>query len=562
VEDVTQLARLDDLARGNIAIAEAVKLVRESLTSGDEPTLSLTYTALKDFTWQTVSQGAPTEDLRAWFDILKHASVLLRRRGANDLSSRLIGHSELVAQSIRFSDLQPIEAVLRRKHVLEILRLIGAQGGTALRSVISDKLAIEDANLSRVMTIILNHKLVRRDSVGKEAKFTLTASGREIIGDEQVDTLQKAAAESNPHPFAQWSDTRGVCCQNSAFKAICDEFEIPGGAVDFDAWFTALDSRAVERVLDDAGGYELKFSDGRWLRFLGKATDGRMSATMEDITGRKVEQEAMTARLQRLSERRNSLQEEVATLNARVDSYQKAVGDARSRLLSFAEYANSCLVQAGALSRELGDPATALTEALSDAEGWLANVRVSLRDFLQLPFPSKAGEDAGLAGTSLIRPSQLLRDLGSLVNRIPQQDVEMVIQNLKPFHGFAEMVKATMGQLLLTTYDRLHPHKFEAVNRANDFLIKVDLSASEHPDLPKHVLQTGFNIVPEDPVEDIKDQLGYAIFLVEQAGGRFFVHPSRLGAEVNVIFPYGVEPQKRTHRGSALRGRKQRIYSP
>jgi hypothetical protein len=99
-----------------------------------------------------------------------HAAALLRRQERSDRAERLVALADLVAQTSRFVDRQPLEVVLGRQDVACLLSTLKEKRGKALRSILKDASGLADAHLSRVLGILSAHALIRRRRLGKEAR--------------------------------------------------------------------------------------------------------------------------------------------------------------------------------------------------------------------------------------------------------------------------------------------------------------------------------------------------------------------------------------------------------
>ncbi|MCV9964212.1 hypothetical protein OIU34_20210 [Pararhizobium sp. BT-229] len=100
------LSRLDQVARGELSPAEAVKIVREALLDEDQRAVNRAYTATRERTWLYVRQPSPLEDARLWLNAIQHLSGLLFERREVELAGRVRGMSELLLQTVRFADLK------------------------------------------------------------------------------------------------------------------------------------------------------------------------------------------------------------------------------------------------------------------------------------------------------------------------------------------------------------------------------------------------------------------------------------------------------------------------
>jgi hypothetical protein len=169
-------AGLEALAAGDLEVGVARKTVRQAIAAGG-CLPSEVYDALRYATWRMMRAREVPEDIVEWHDLYTHAAALLKHRRRSDLAERLTAFADLVAQTGRFADRQPLEEVLGRQHVACLLTKLREERGKTLRSILKDASGLADANLSRVLGILSAHGLIRRRRLGKEAEIELTEAG-------------------------------------------------------------------------------------------------------------------------------------------------------------------------------------------------------------------------------------------------------------------------------------------------------------------------------------------------------------------------------------------------
>jgi hypothetical protein len=168
---------LNDIARADASPAQA----REALLgSFGQPTPTLlrdTYLALRAWVWKALDQRRRDPELRDWNDILGAVSSLMAKHGQPSLGERLSALHELISESIASGERHQALDVTRRQHVTQALAFLAESGGNANRSAIGARLGLAQANLTRVLNLMLEASLIERTTLGKEALFALSRTG-------------------------------------------------------------------------------------------------------------------------------------------------------------------------------------------------------------------------------------------------------------------------------------------------------------------------------------------------------------------------------------------------
>ena len=198
---MTQFTLLDDIALGDASPAEARAALSEALKQPTPKTLQRIYTALRAWTWKALDGHRRDSDLREWFDILKRTGAYLAE-GHQAYAQRLQVLHELVYESISVAEARPVDKVLSRQHVKNVLALLyAAPQGRLNRMQIGKQLGLRQANLTRILNLVSSAGLIERSSWGKHAIFQLTRPGSDAA----------AALPPQPHPAApSWGDVVGV----------------------------------------------------------------------------------------------------------------------------------------------------------------------------------------------------------------------------------------------------------------------------------------------------------------------------------------------------------------
>lgn len=173
--------RLDEIALGEIGPVDAFTLLRD-LLSEDAPRFARgVYLALQEVVWRLVADRVPGPEAAQWLDTCGRASVLMRQGGAEATAHQVAALADIVERNARFFEAQPVGELLGKRHVLDVLRLLAESAGRMSRATVLEATGLGQSNLSRMLTMLEGHGLVRRDRSGREAELALTASGRAAV---------------------------------------------------------------------------------------------------------------------------------------------------------------------------------------------------------------------------------------------------------------------------------------------------------------------------------------------------------------------------------------------
>ena len=120
---------------------------------------------------------AGSDHLRVYRD---HLSALLEILGSRDpkVSSRLIGrwpaYVDLVDSQLAVNRNRPFETLLRRTHVREILERV-LDGRVRTQRDIQTQLQLKEANASRILKLMEQAQLIRRQKIGRENRIEVGA---------------------------------------------------------------------------------------------------------------------------------------------------------------------------------------------------------------------------------------------------------------------------------------------------------------------------------------------------------------------------------------------------
>lgn len=165
---------LEALRSGDVALEDAQTALEAALQAGDSD--QRVYVALRDWTWKTLTGHLSCDDMEGWHALIRGVAARIASRSAA-LSERLRVLSEMIYTSIRFTDANAPEDVVRREHVGAILEALRATpNGVLSREDLRRRFGLGQANLSRVLTIMASSGLVRKEMQGRRVFVRLPGS--------------------------------------------------------------------------------------------------------------------------------------------------------------------------------------------------------------------------------------------------------------------------------------------------------------------------------------------------------------------------------------------------
>jgi hypothetical protein len=170
-------ATLNDIARADASPAQARQTLLAIFGQPTPDLLRDAYIALRAWTWKALDQRRRDAELRDWTDIIGAASSLMVKHGQPLLGQRLTALNELISESVAVGERHEVLDVTRRQHVAETLAFLAQNGGRTNRVAIGERLGLAQANLTRVLNLMLAAGLLERTTHGKEAIFALSRAG-------------------------------------------------------------------------------------------------------------------------------------------------------------------------------------------------------------------------------------------------------------------------------------------------------------------------------------------------------------------------------------------------
>jgi predicted transcriptional regulator len=185
---------LNDIALGHANSAQARAALGAALRDASPESVQAVYTALRAWVWKALNERRRDEELREWFDVLRRTGSFLKER-YNAHAERIQALHELIYESISVSEVLPPQEALKRLYVREIIRLLSrVPSGQMSRRRIRRRLDLKEANLSRILNLMMASGLVDRTAHGKEALFRLTNLGADAAKQFVVPPSPRAPA--------------------------------------------------------------------------------------------------------------------------------------------------------------------------------------------------------------------------------------------------------------------------------------------------------------------------------------------------------------------------------
>jgi len=169
----------------------------EELEADAENAPERIYEAISDWVWTSLTERRLDEALREWHGLILDLEAEVRDASA-EVGARFQALARLVRKSLTMADRNPIEKVLKREHILPVLRAIAQSNGDyCARGTLMERTRLGQSNLSRVFSILSAHNLIERRPDGKKVQLRLTLRGERAIGiQREVRKKSDALAEA------------------------------------------------------------------------------------------------------------------------------------------------------------------------------------------------------------------------------------------------------------------------------------------------------------------------------------------------------------------------------
>jgi len=183
---------LERLEMGELDATDARTVLRTLVASKGLDAAPAAYASLRSWTGRLLRSSAGSEELRCWYNLIRATAAQFRGERA-EFGVRIGVLGELVYERAGMVETRRPSEVLKRRHVPALLAELAASAGALGRSELGKRLALEQANLTRVCTMLLDAGLVTRREEGRSVIFELTASGAAFARAADVRTARPTA---------------------------------------------------------------------------------------------------------------------------------------------------------------------------------------------------------------------------------------------------------------------------------------------------------------------------------------------------------------------------------
>jgi DNA-binding MarR family transcriptional regulator len=544
------VAALDDIGRGDATVIEATRTIRKALQAADG-LADRVYAAFRNMTWRILTSRAFGPELPDWFDLIRHGSALAKQNSDNVLAERLRTLSDLIGQSSRFAEMQPLHEVLGRKHVVEILRLLATRGGHTRRSDLASATGLADANLSRVLVILSSRGLVERATSGKEANFSITDSGMAAL------KRHKTAPERGaPDTSGWWNDIdvaisvwdtegRPVGC-NGAFASIGERVGVEASSCDLETWRSRI-TEAVrdEKALPSEGARELYLGDARWIGYVDRATKSSENVICAyDISAHKARERDLEARLAIAVERAAKLSRDLASTQHRLTATEHRLAAHRAIVNEIREGLVETTAAASARVRRLdailhSPSRETLSDQIQIVATQLGALQIAVRHFLDVPSIS---ENPALL--EVLNPRVFLTEAVKAASALGEPDISVTFGRLTERIRTSAAFRTVLGHILMKSTRLLQARGSAYVLHA-DTVKKCLVLSLGAPEAAKDA-DGGWKTLGGEVAFSAESEvvaalgLGYWRTFVEEYGGMLDIHfaPNTRNDFVKLTFPF------------------------
>lgn len=458
-------ACLDTLSAGDLDIVAARSTIRAAMRAGAQM-VDRAYVALRDAAWRMVSTREATEDLAQWYDLQMHASALARDAERADIAERLATLAELIAQTGRFTERQPVDEVLSRKHVVDLLVTLDSHGGIARRAQLAEVTGLADANLSRLLALLGVHGLIRRARSGKEAIISLSESGRQAAvraGASGRGTSAPTTAwwEAFALPIAVWDGTGVALGSSQAFRDLTSRAGAVGAsAFDRGGWRDWLASASRgERPSSGGESRAFQFNDQLWIDVREmRLTDGQHAAVLMDVSDDVQRTTKLESKIVACEQLIAKLRQGLAVAEGKIAAAEARAEESERRLITFitsvGQLRSELVGNAANLGRKLRDclemlnPHARYYKTIHQADEQVVAIKQAMEYFMAAPrLPKATLPPLALAETDL---AMLMHEQVDLVKMFYRPDIEILGVDLLPrVRANPEALRAAIGQAML-----------------------------------------------------------------------------------------------------------------
>jgi DNA-binding MarR family transcriptional regulator len=173
---MTQEMAFATIRQGNLPAAEAWELLSPLVDTSSAKLAGRICDALRAWTWKALDRRRRDQELREWVDLLNRVEAFFVNR-FEALAARIEVLAELLHESLSVAELAAPEDLIRRKHVAPILKALTSEGDWIDRGDLMEALALKPANMTRLMTLLVDMGWAEQEIHGREARYRISAEG-------------------------------------------------------------------------------------------------------------------------------------------------------------------------------------------------------------------------------------------------------------------------------------------------------------------------------------------------------------------------------------------------
>lgn len=518
---------LDRIGRGDATPAEAAAAIRKALTN--EPSLTeRVYDVLRDVTWRTLTSRSFGGELSQWFEVVRHAAALAASKNAGGMSERMRAFADLISQSARFAELQPLEEVLNRKHTKSLLSTIAGAGKAVSNIALMSILGLRESNLSRVTGALQGTGLIERSSSGKEASFALTDLGRRVARKLDIAVNDPAADRQwwhyAPYPLAIWATSGEPVGANAAFYRLTRSKE-PHVLPSFADWKMAIAKTSREERLTSKDTWRLQIDDTTWIQFTETVTsDGNLCLLGSDVSVAMKAMGEVEHALKIAKEAEARARRELADIQNRLVAYQSANSHVRDEIMSVAARSNQRVRETIHIWTHTAENQIVPNE-LHAVEKDLGAIQVAVRNLMGPVDIFTEGKSA----SGWIDPNRVVMEAMNTARELdPSIHATASFGKVPKVRGAVSSLRTVLSHMVLIG-TRYGAYDFRGALKGSNLVTTVRVKS---PD--EHAQLTPFEVVTSSGLD-------YCRAIVETNGGAFEVRETSSGSDAMIVFSWPVE---------------------
>lgn len=168
---------LDRIALADASAVEARAILQQALAQPSVDVFKKVASTMRAWAWKALTSRRSDSELADWHDLLRRLATR-----ANDVDQKLAARfemlAELIHESIASAEISDPKFVLQRSHTRKMLTLLAEAPDKRLeRSELGTQLGLQQANLTRVINMLVDAGLVIKSMDGKRLVVEITRAG-------------------------------------------------------------------------------------------------------------------------------------------------------------------------------------------------------------------------------------------------------------------------------------------------------------------------------------------------------------------------------------------------